>query len=108
MTTLLWALRQLFKATDYRVDSERVHRCVYPDTPIADRPYLEYEDNLDVTLGEVLASACPHWRIDKGAHMMKVGARLVDEFYHSGLVRVPDEACGVEEQIGLIGLEPSS
>jgi len=95
--TLYWLL---FRAPDYWAESARKYLWVDPDTSLADRPYLEYEASLDVTLGEVLVASCQKWGIVEGAHMKKVGAKLVDEFYRFGFVRVPDDTGGVGEQIG--------
>ncbi|NNN07923.1 MAG: hypothetical protein HKL85_01865 [Acidimicrobiaceae bacterium] len=95
--TLYWLL---FRAPDYWAESARKYQWVDPDTPLADRPYLEYEASLDVTLGEVLVAACQKWGIVEGAYMTKVGAKLVDEFFRFGFVRVPEDTDGVGQQIG--------
>lgn len=95
--TLYWLL---FGAPDYWAESARKYQWVDPDTALADRPYLEFEASLDVTLGEVLVAACQQWGIVEGAYMKKVGVELSDEFYRFGFVRVPEDIGGVGEQIG--------
>ncbi len=96
--TLCWP--PIFWMPDYWAESAREYQWVTPATPLADRPYLEFEVSLDVTLGEVLVAACQAWGMVEGPHMKKTGAKLADEFCRFGFVRIPDDEGGIDEQVG--------
>lgn len=84
---------------DYWAPAARDYQWVQPATPLADRPTVEFEVSLDVTLGEVLEAACDFWGFVEGPHMKKMGVVRRSEFHRFGFVRVPEDEDGVDEQV---------
>lgn len=81
---------------------EDVHRWdwVDPQTPLDEKPWVELEVSLDVTLGDVVDAACDAWGIERGPDAQNLSHDRRDEFIRWAFVSEGTDAAGVDPQVG--------
>jgi hypothetical protein len=90
----------VFFTPDWWSEGTHAWDWVRPETPLVDKPVVELDVSLDVTLGEVIEAACEVWRILPGRGMEKYSATRRDEFFRFGFVDARRDADGGDEQWG--------
>ena len=73
---------------------------VRAETPLGQRPWVELEVSLDVTLGQVFAEACDAWRITAGPDMAEQRTTREQQFVRFAFVQPDRDARGVDAQEG--------
>lgn len=81
---------------DFWADSAREYDWVTAETPLAEKPWAEFDVSLDVTLGEVCVAACEAWGITLGDPAYET--TLAEQFHRFAFVK-PGEEEGLSDQL---------
>jgi len=73
---------------------------VAPETPLAEKPWVELEVSLDVKLGEVFEAACDAWGITAGPDLVRYEGTRSQQFQHFAFVRSEEDAQGLDATTG--------
>ena len=77
----------VFWTREFWAESAHAWDWVRAETPLNEKPCVELEVSLDVTLGEVFAVACDAWGIQPGRDLLEAGGARADHFLRFAFVR---------------------